>query len=323
MTKTYLITGGAGFIGSHLSRQLIKEGNNIINIDNFCNFYDPQIKEENIKELLNNSSYKLYRADIRDTSKLKEIFDSNKIDAVIHIAAMAGVRPSIIDPLLYNDVNVIGTLNILDCMKEYNIKKLIFASSSSVYGNNEAVPFKETDNVDFAISPYAATKKACEINCHVYHHLYNIDVTMLRFFTVYGPNQRPDLAIHKFTKMIHEGIPIPFYGDGSTERDYTYIDDIIDGVKKAIDYTIANNNVYEIFNIGESHTISLNKMVEIIEQALNKKAVINKMPMQPGDVKKTFADIRKAKRILGYDPQTNFTDGINKFVKWYFKENEK
>ena len=208
-------------------------------------------------------------------------------------------------------------MNILELMKKYNIKKFVCASSSSVYGNNEKVPFSETDNVDKAISPYAATKKSCEIIGHSYHHLYDIDTIMLRFFTVYGPGQRPDLAIHKFTKLIYENKEIPFFGDGETQRDYTYIDDIIDGVLKAADYVENNTDVYEIFNLGESQTISLKEMVATIEKVIGKKALLNKLPMQPGDVNRTFADISKAKKMLGYDPDTKFEDGIRKFVEWY------
>lgn len=219
--------------------------------------------------------------------------------------------------MLYEEVNIKGYMNLLELCKKYGVKKFIQASSSSVYGNNKNVPFKETDIVDFAISPYAATKKSGEVIGHVYHKLYEIDMIQLRFFTVYGPKQRPDLAIHKFTKMILAGESIPFYGDGSTKRDYTYIDDIVDGILKSIDYLFKNQNVYEIFNLGESHVVSLKEMVETIEKVLGKKAVLNKQPMQLGDVEKTYADISKAKEILGYNPKTNFEDGIKKFVEWY------
>jgi UDP-glucuronate 4-epimerase len=230
---------------------------------------------------------------------------------------MAGVRPSIQDPLLYEEVNVRGTMNILELMKKNNIKKFVCASSSSVYGNNEKVPFSEEDNVDRAISPYAATKKTCEIIAHTYFYLYNINTIMLRFFTVYGPRQRPDLAIHKFTKMISAGEKIPFYGDGTTQRDYTYIEDIIDGVTKSIKYVEENENVYEIINLGESETISLKRMVETIEKELKIKAILDIQPMQDGDVNRTYADISKAKEILKYKPETKFDDGIKKFVNWY------
>ncbi|WP_435308212.1 GDP-mannose 4,6-dehydratase [Sebaldella termitidis] len=338
--KTYLVTGGAGFIGSHLIKKLLEQGNRVINVDNFNEYYDYNIKVKNVlnstgKQVSDNSdeirveelrdlkktvdfeNYTLEIVDITNMSILEEIFQKNKIDTVIHLAAMAGVRPSIENPLLYEKVNVRGTMNILELMKKYNIKKFVCASSSSVYGNNEKVPFSETDNVDKAISPYAATKKSCEIIGHSYHHLYNIDTIMLRFFTVYGPGQRPDLAIHKFTKLIYENKEIPFFGDGETQRDYTYIDDIIDGVLKAADYVENNTDVYEIFNLGESQTISLKEMVTTIEKVIGKKALLNKLPMQPGDVNRTFADISKAKKMLGYDPDTKFEDGIRKFVEWY------
>ena len=340
--KTYLVTGGAGFIGSHLVKKLLEQGNRVINVDNFNEYYDYNIKVKNVlnstgKNALDNideikveelhdlkktvdfENYTLEIVDITNMSILEEVFQKNKIDTVIHLAAMAGVRPSIENPMLYEKVNVRGTMNILELMKKYNIKKFICASSSSVYGNNEKVPFSESDNVDKAISPYAATKKSCEIIGHSYHHLYNIDTIMLRFFTVYGPGQRPDLAIHKFTKLIYEDKEIPFFGDGETQRDYTYIDDIIDGVLKAADYAENNTGVYEIFNLGESQTISLKKMVATIEKVIGKKALLNKLPMQPGDVNRTFADISKAKRMLGYDPNTQFEDGIKKFVEWYKK----
>lgn len=338
--KTYLVTGGAGFIGSHLVRELLKQGNKVINVDNFNEYYDFNIKIRNVlesvgknvvegteeirvdelrelKKLVNSEKYTLEIVDITKLEILEEVFQKNKIDAVIHLAAMAGVRPSIEKPLLYEAVNVRGTMNILELIKKYNIKKFIAASSSSVYGNNTKVPFSETDNVDNAISPYAATKKSAEVIGYSYHHLYNIDTIMLRFFTVYGPGQRPDLAIHKFTKFILNEKPVPFYGDGTTQRDYTYIDDIIDGVLKSVSYIEKNDNVYEIFNLGESQTITLKEMVETIEKALGKKAVLDKLPMQPGDVNRTFADISKAKEILGYDPKTKFEDGIKKFIEWY------
>ncbi|MCM3216408.1 GDP-mannose 4,6-dehydratase [Niallia taxi] len=318
--KTILVTGGAGFIGSHLCEYLLKQNMTVINIDNFNEFYDPKIKENNIKNALNNPNYHLERGDIRDWDFLNEIYTKYNIEITVHLAAMAGVRPSIKDPLLYEDVNVKGTMNLLEMSKIYDVKKFILASSSSVYGNNKDVPFKETDIVDNAISPYAYTKKSCEVLAHVYKHLYNIDVIALRFFTVYGPRQRPDLAIHKFTDLISSGESIPFFGDGSTQRDYTYIDDIIDGVYKSVEFIENNNDVFEIFNLGESQTISLKQMVETIETSLNKSATINRLPMQPGDVTRTFADISKAKSMIGYNPSTVFNIGIDRFVEWY-KEN--
>ena len=341
--KVFFITGGAGFIGSTVAEKLLEQGNKVIVVDNFNDFYDynrkirnileatgnyekvneilenssKDEKIENLKRIVNSENFVLEYTDIRDMEKMDKIFSEYKIDLAFNPAAMAGVRPSLLDPLLYEEVNIKGYMNLLELCKKYGIKKFIQASSSSVYGNNKNVPFKETDIVDFAISPYAATKKSGEVLGHVYHKLYDIDMIQLRFFTVYGPKQRPDLAIHKFTKMILEEKSIPFYGDGNTKRDYTYIDDIVDGILKSIDYLFKNKNVYEIFNLGESHVVSLKEMVETIEKVLGKKAVLDKQPMQPGDVEKTYADISKAKEILGYNPKTNFEDGIKKFVDWY------
>lgn len=315
--KTYLITGAAGFIGSSLAERLLKEENKVIGIDNFCDFYNPSIKENNVKELSKNDNFKLYRTDIRDGQAVKEVFNENKIDVVIHLAAMAGVRPSIENPVLYQEVNCVGTQNILEEMKIHNITNLVMASSSSVYGNCKTVPFKEDMIVDFAISPYAATKKANEVMTHVYHKLFDFNVIMLRFFTVYGPKQRPDLAINKFTRLMLEDKEIPMFGDGSTSRDYTYIDDIVDGVIKSISYVENNSNVYEILNLGNSSPVTLKEMIQTIGEALGKEPKINQLPMQPGDVERTFADVSKAKKIIGYEPKTSFKEGIENFVKWY------
>lgn len=319
MMKTYLITGAAGFIGSHLADRLIDAGHQVINIDDFNDYYDPKVKRNNIQTHLHNPRYHLVEGDICNYELVADVFKNHAIDCIIHLAARAGVRPSLEDPILYQQVNNVGTAQILELAKKYGVKKLVLASSSSVYGNNEKVPFSETDIVDFSISPYAATKKANEVLGHVYHKLYQMDMIFLRFFTVYGPRQRPDLAIHKFTKLILEGKPIPFYGDGSTARDYTFIDDIIDGVLKSIHYVEKHPSVYEILNLGESEPITLTQMVKTIEEALGKKAIINKLPMQPGDVNQTFAEISKAKNILGYHPQTSFKEGIEKFVEWFKK----
>lgn len=315
--KTYLITGGAGFIGSSLADDLLEKNNRVVVIDNFCDFYDPKIKENNIKNALNKENYKLYMGDIRDKDLLNKIFNENNIDIVVHLAAMAGVRPSIENPVLYQEVNCLGTQNILECMREKKIMNLVMASSSSVYGNSKTVPFKESDIVDFAISPYAATKKANEVMTHVYHKLYNMNVIMLRFFTVYGPRQRPDLAINKFTRLMLEGKKIPMFGDGSTSRDYTYIGDIVDGIERSVNYCLNNSNVYEILNLGNSSPVSLNEMINIIGKCLNVVPDIEELPMQPGDVDRTFACIDKAKDMIGYNPQTPFEEGIKKFVKWY------
>lgn len=313
--KTYLVTGGAGFIGSTLCKRLLKENNKVVVIDNFCDYYDPKLKEENIKEIVSNKKFKLYKEDIRDRDALKKIFDENNIDCVIHLAAMAGVRNSIENPILYQEVNSIGTQNILEEMKNHNVKQLVFASSSSVYGNCTEMPQKETMSVDFAISPYAATKKAGEVMIHVYHKLYNMNAILLRFFTAYGPKQRPDLAINKFTKLILEDKEITMYGDGNTFRDYTYIDDIVDGIMKSIDYVQKNNEVYEIINLGSSNPIKLKEMIEIIGKELKKRPKIKQIEMQQGDVDGTYADISKAKEILGYEPKTKFEDGIRKFIE--------
>lgn len=315
--QTFLITGAAGFIGSHLADKLLNEGNKVIVVDNFCDFYNPEIKENNVKHNLSNPNYKLYRADIRDRNELAKVFNENKIDVVIHLAAMAGVRPSIDNPIYYQEVNCMGTQNILEEMKAHNVKNLVMASSSSVYGNCKEVPFKENMIVDFAISPYAATKKANEVMTHVYHKLFDFNVIMLRFFTVFGPRQRPDLAINKFTRLMLNDEPIPMFGDGTTSRDYTYIDDIVDGIIKSCNYVENNKDVYEILNLGNSSPVSLKEMINTIAEVLNKTPNIQELPMQPGDVERTFADISKAKKLIGYNPKTSFKEGIENFVKWY------
>ena len=315
--NTYLITGGAGFIGSSLADKLLSEGKNVVVIDNFCDFYNPEIKENNIKHNLNNENYKLYKADIRDKEAVSRIFNENNIDVVIHLAAMAGVRPSIENPVLYQDVNCMGTQNILEEMKKHNCKKLVMASSSSVYGNCKEVPFKEDMIVDFAISPYAATKKANEVMTHVYHKLFDFNVIMLRFFTVFGERQRPDLAINKFTRLMLEDKPIPMFGDGTTSRDYTYIGDIVQGIENSIKYVEENTNVYEVLNLGNSSPVTLKEMINTIAKVLNVEPKIEQLPMQPGDVDRTYADVSKAKRLIGYEPKTSFEEGIEKFVKWY------
>lgn len=314
-----LITGGAGFIGSHLVDYLIGENKwQVVVIDNFDSFYSPELKRRNIEPHLANPRFSIYEADILDKVTLRKIFEENEFDQIVHLAALAGVRPSLLRPDAYTRVNVEGTLNLLEMAKEFGVKRFVFGSSSSVYGINSKVPFSESDKIEFPISPYAATKAAGELLCHTYSHLYGIRVVCLRFFTVYGARQRPDLAIHKFSKLIWEGKPIQMFGDGTTKRDYTYIDDIIQGVRSAIDY---DKSGYEIFNLGESRTVELRYLIELLEENLGKKAIIEKMPHQPGDVPITFADISKARKLLGYNPQTNIEDGIKKFVEWFKNEN--
>jgi len=306
-----LVTGAAGFIGSHLCERLLSDGWTVIGVDNFDDFYDPQIKRQNISKCLENEEFQLIEADIRDVTAMDgAIRDS--VDIIIHLAAKAGVRPSIAQPLLYADVNVNGTIVLLEAAKKHKVEQFIFGSSSSVYGNNEKIPFSECDNIDFPISPYAATKKAGELICHTYHHLYGTSITCLRFFTVYGPRQRPDLAIHKFARLIEQEKSIPIYGDGSMMRDFTYIDDIIDGTVAAMEKCAGFN----IYNLGESRPISVNYLVAEIEKALGKKAIKEFKPPQPGDVDRTYADVTKATKELGYNPSTDIQTGLAKFVTW-------
>ena len=306
-----LVTGAAGFIGSHLCERLLMDGCEVLGIDNFDDFYDPQIKHRNITNCLKNDKFELFEGDIRDRNAMGEVMGKD-FDVIVHLAAKAGVRPSIEQPLLYGDVNINGTGILLEAAKEHGIDKFIFASSSSVYGNNEKVPFSENDNVDFPISPYAATKKACELICHTYHHLYGISITCLRYFTVYGPRQRPDLAIHKFARLIEDGKSISIYGDGTMSRDFTYIDDIIDGTVAATEKC----GGFNIYNLGESSPITVNDLVAEIEKALGKKAIKEYVPPQAGDVERTYADVSKATKELGYKPCTTIEDGLAKFVTW-------
>ena len=307
-----LITGAAGFIGSHLCERLLADSWGVVGLDNFDPFYSRETKKANLAASLANDNFKFFEGDIRDTNCVDNIFKNEKVDIVVHLAAKAGVRPSIEDPVGYQDVNLNGTILMLEAAKKFGVKKFVFASSSSVYGNNTKVPFSETDNVDFPISPYAATKKAGELLCHTYSHLYDIDMTCLRFFTVYGPRQRPDLAIHKFARLIEAGEPIPVFGDGSMRRDFTYIDDIIDGTVAAMEKCKG----YEIYNLGESQPIRLDELIAEIEKALAKKAVINRLPMQPGDVIQTYADVTKAEKDLNYKPNIKIETGLKKFISW-------
>jgi len=332
-----LVTGAAGFIGSHLCERLLAENWVVVGVDNFDDFYDPQIKRRNIDGCLKNKNFQLIEADIRDRAAMDKAI-SDGVEIIVHLAARAGVRPSIAQPLLYADVNVNGTTVLLEAAKKHKVGKFIFGSSSSVYGNNEKVPFSEDDNVDFPISPYAATKKAGELICHTYHHLYRIHVTCLRYFTVYGPRQRPDLAIHKFAKLIEQGRPIPVYGDGTMMRDFTYIDDIIDGTVAAMfslhtlrpgsgracgagrrgtsEKSRAMSHEFTIYNLGHSHPITVNDLIGEIEKSLGKKAIKEYLPAQPGDVERTYADITKAAKDLGYNPSTTIQTGLTKFTTW-------
>lgn len=317
-----VITGGAGFIGSNLCKSLLELGKKVSIIDNFNDFYNPQIKRENVNELKAiaikySVELEVFEGDIRDTDFLKNIFNLYEIDCIIHLAAYAGVRPSIENCRLYSDVNVTGTVNMLEMAKDFKIKHFVFASSSSVYGNSKNAIFSENDIVDFPISPYAATKKAGELLCYTYHHLFKINIACLRFFTVYGPGQRPDLAIHKFTKIISEEKEVPLFGDGLTERDYTYIEDIIQGIIKSIEFIETYDNIYEIFNLGNSKTVSLIEMINEIERCVGKQGKIKKLFAQSGDVNRTCADISKSKELLGYIPVIGFKEGIEKFVSWY------
>lgn len=308
-----LVTGAAGFIGSHVCEHFIKLGNTVIGIDNFDNFYPKKIKQSNLCGIINNDNFHFSECDIRDYNAINRIFESFQVDIVVHLAAKAGVRPSITAIQEYYDVNVNGTINLLEVMKVHAINNMIFASSSSVYGNNKEVPFSEFAFVDNPVSPYASTKKSGELLCHVYCHLHGMNITCLRFFTVFGPRQRPDLAIYKFTKLIDEGKPIPLFGDGNSARDYTYILDIINGIECAS----KKLNGFNVYNLGESNVTKLNELVQMLEIALDKKAIVNRLAPQPGDVNITFADISKAKSILGYNPRFNMTDGIAEFIKWY------
>lgn len=310
---TILVTGGAGFIGSHLVERLLSRGEKIVAVDNFNDFYLPAYKRENISSVIQNPLFTLFETDIRNISACKEVFEKHHIEKVIHLAAQAGVRPSIEQPLLYEEVNCKGTLNLLELSRIYKVKQFIFGSSSSVYGNNKKIPFSEDDPVNEPISPYAATKRAGELYCYNYHHLYQLPVACLRFFTVYGPRQRPDLAIRKFTKLIDDSQPITMYGDGTTERDYTYFSDIIDGIVSVLNTKIN----FEIFNLGDSNPIQLVRLIELIEQELGKKAHINRLPVQPGDVQRTYADIRKAEHFLRYKPKVPVEQGIQLFIAWH------
>jgi UDP-glucuronate 4-epimerase len=311
--QTILITGAAGFIGSTLSQRLIGEGHSVVGFDNFCDFYDPALKRANLAEQLDASDrFTLIEGDIRDRRAVLDAFDAHQPTGVIHIAAMAGVRPSIEQPDLYTAVNLDGTVNVLDAAVKVGAKKMLFASSSSVYGNNDKVPFGEDDPVDYPISPYAATKRSGELICHTYSHLYGLPIFCLRFFTVFGPRQRPDLAISKFLRMVDAGQSIPVFGDGTTSRDYTYVDDIVDGITAAYEHC----DRFRIYNLGGSSPVTLTEMIETIEHVVGKPAIIDRQPMQPGDVERTFADVSRSHDELGYSPKVSFTEGIARHWAW-------
>ena len=312
----FLVTGGAGFIGSHVCERLLDLGHSVWTLDDLNNFYDPAIKQQNIRDIQSKGKpFEFVQGDLLDLNTLKELFSSVRFDQVIHLAARAGVRPSLQEPALYQRVNVEGTTHLLEVARANKVKMIAIASSSSVYGINSKVPFSEDDPIFSAISPYAASKLACEALGHVYHHVYGMDVVMLRFFTVYGPRQRPDLAIHKFARLIHFGKAIPVYGDGSTARDYTYISDIVDGMMAVTKKEFG----YQVFNLGESQTVRLTYLIEVIEKAMGKKAVIDRQPPQPGDVPITYANIGKARSLLGYTPGIKIDAGVPLFIEWFQK----
>ncbi len=310
----FLVTGGAGFIGSHVCERLLGQGHSVWTFDDLNPFYDPAIKLRGLQSLqAHGKSFTFTRGDLTDRASLDALFGGAKFDQIIHLAARAGVRPSLQEPGLYQRVNVEGTVNLLEAARLAGVRKVTIASSSSVYGVNARVPFSESDPIFSAISPYAASKLACEALGHVYHHIYGMDVAMLRFFTVYGPRQRPDLAIHKFAQLISQGKPIPVFGDGSTARDYTYVTDTVDGVLACTGKEFG----YEIFNLGESQTVTLSRLIALLEASLGRKAVIERLPNQPGDVPITYANIDKARAKLGYDPKVKIEEGIPKFVEWF------
>jgi len=307
-----LVTGGAGFIGSHLVEKLLAASHDVVILDDFNDFYDPQIKHANIAGFAREVT--LYHVDLRDSESVRSLFHREKVNAIAHLAARAGVRPSIQQPRLYYDTNVTGTLHLLEAARVTGVDRFVFASSSSVYGASKTVPFSEDEHLSQTFSPYAATKVAGEFLCSTYSHLYNLRVLALRYFTVYGPRQRPDLAIHQFTRRIYAGQPIDQFGDGTTRRDYTYIDDVIQGTMAALQY---EGPRFDIFNLGESETIQLKDLIVAIENALEKKAKVNQLPEQPGDMPLTCADISKARKLLGYKPTTRFSEGLPRFIDWF------
>ncbi|MBN2013890.1 MAG: GDP-mannose 4,6-dehydratase [Candidatus Altiarchaeota archaeon] len=313
-----MVTGGAGFIGSHLCERLLEKGEKVVCVDDLNDFYSPKIKKKNLEKSLENKDFRFYEEDILNKEAIEEIVRDEGIEEIVHLAARAGVRPSIKEPILYSKVNIEGTLNLLETARELGIEQFIFGSSSSVYGINSRVPYREDDKVDKPISPYAASKRAGELFCYNYSHLYGIPITCLRFFTVYGPRQRPEMAIHKFTRLIDSGKKIPMYGDGTSKRDYTYIDDIIDGVLSSLEKKFR----FEVFNLGNSETVELKHMISLIEENLGKKAEIEQQPEQPGDVPITYADITKAEEMLDYKPKTSIEEGIRRFTEWRRRQSQ-
>ncbi len=315
-SERILVTGAAGFIGSHLTERLLAAGHAVVGLDNFDPFYPEPLKRDNLARALQHTNFQLIEGDCAAAEDVDRAF-AGGIDVVVHLAAKAGVRPSIEDPLGYTRANIVATQVLLEAARRHKVTRFIFGSSSSVYGNNKKVPFSEDDPVDRPISPYAATKRAGELICHTYHHLFGMGMLCLRFFTVYGPRQRPDLAIRKFATLMHKGEPIPFFGDGSSERDYTWIDDIMQGVIAAIDRSRTHAGEYEIINLGESRTTTLSRLVELIGAALGVQPELRRLPMQPGDVDRTFADISKARKLLNYQPTTPVEEGIPRFIEWF------
>ncbi|MBU1855347.1 MAG: SDR family NAD(P)-dependent oxidoreductase [Nanoarchaeota archaeon] len=314
--ETVLVTGGAGFIGSHVCDRLLLEGQRVVCIDNLNDYYNPNIKKKNVKHNLRNKNFIFYKLDILNFKKLDKLFSKYNFDKVVHLAARAGVRASIDNPFIYEETNVRGTLNLLELARKYDVKNFVFGSSSSVYGANKKTPFSESDEVNEQVSPYAVTKRAGELLCSNYHNLYNLNITCLRFFTVYGPRGRPDMAPLKFTHRIFNKLPIDMYGDGTSARDYTYISDIVDGIVFALNKNLS----FEIINLGDSNPITLKDFISIIEKSVDRKAVIRKEPMPKGDVLITYADIRKAKRLLGYKPKIKISEGIRRLIEWYKDE---
>jgi UDP-glucuronate 4-epimerase len=322
---TYMVTGGAGFIGSHLAEALLREGQKVVIVDDFNDFYDPSMKERNIEEIAESVQFedqlRVERTDIRDRETLDRIFTRESFDFVVHLAARAGVRPSLEQPALYFDVNVNGTVTLLELCRTRHVPYFIFASSSTVYGNNRKVPFSEVDEIGSPISPYAASKRAAELICYTFYHLYGISSVILRFFTAYGARQRPDLAIRKFTGLLYSNTEIPFYGDGSTGRDYTYIDDIVQGIRASLSFIQKGDTPkYEIFNLGDSKVVRLRELVGLLEKKTGRKAKLKALPLPPGDMEVTCADIARARTHLGYEPRTTIDEGVDLFLKWYLRQ---